>query len=229
MLRLILFDIDGTLLWSNGAGGLAMHRALVDVYGGSGVLATMSLAGMTDRSIIHTALTDAGFSPHEVHAAWESFAAALARHMLSTVQERPVQPCPGVLRLLDTLAARDDVVLGLETGNLATTASIKLRAAGIDPDLFRVGGFGSDDGDRNRLPSIAARRAETLFGRKFRGTSVVVVGDTPADVDCGKAVGARTVAVSTGIPTADELLQADPDVLLPDFCDLEASMAALLG
>jgi phosphoglycolate phosphatase len=229
MLRLILFDIDGTLLWSNGAGGLAMHRALVEVYGGSGVLANMSLAGMTDRSIIHTALTDAGYSPHEVHGAWEPFAAALARHMLITVQERLVQPCPGVLRLLDGLAARDDVVLGLETGNLASTASIKLRAAGIDPDLFRVGGFGSDDGDRNRLPTIAAQRAESLFGQGFRGKSIVVVGDTPADVACGKAVGARTVAVSTGIPTRHELLRSDPDVLLTDFCDLEASIVAILG
>ena len=195
MFRLILFDIDGTLIWSNGAGGLAMHRALVEVYGGSGILANMSLAGMTDRSIIHTALTGAGFSAQEVQVRWESFSDALARHMLRTVQERPVQPCPGVLRLLDALAARDDVALGLETGNLASTASIKLRAAGIDPELFRVGGFGSDDGDRNRLPTIAAQRAESLFGQGFRGQSIVVVGDTPADVACGKAVGARTVAV----------------------------------
>jgi phosphoglycolate phosphatase len=229
MLRLILFDIDGTLLWSNGAGGLAMHRALVEVYGGSGILANMSLAGMTDRSIIHTALTESGFSPQEVQVRWGSFSDALTRHMLCTVQERPVQPCPGVLCLLDTLAARDDVVLGLETGNLASTASIKLQAAGIDPHLFRVGGFGSDDGDRNRLPSIAAQRAESLFGQRFRGQCIVVVGDTPADVACGKAVGARTVAVATGIPTSAELMKSNPDVLLPHFADLDVAVAALLG
>jgi phosphoglycolate phosphatase len=229
MLKLILFDIDGTLLWSNGAGGLAMQRALEEVYGGAGILERMSLAGMTDRSITHMALSGAGFSPQDIQAGWELFSDALACHMVHTVQERPVRPCPGVLPLLDALAARSDVLLGLETGNLVSTASIKLRAAGINPDLFRVGGFGSDDGDRNQLPSIAARRAESLFGLSFQGQSIVVVGDTPADVACGKAVGARTVAVATGIPTAAELLESNPDVLLPDFTDLEVAVAALLG
>ena len=229
MLKLILFDIDGTLLWCNGAGALAMHRALVDVYGSSGNLAHMPLAGMTDRSIIHQALVGAGFSPHDVQAGWEQFSDALAQHMAVTVKERPVQSCPGVPLLLAALAARDDVLLGLETGNLACTAPIKLKAAGIEPDLFRVGGFGSDDGDRNRLPAIAARRAQARFGQSFRGKSVVVVGDTPADVACGKAVGARTIAVATGTPSADVLLEATPDVLLPDLVDLGTAMAAILG
>ena len=228
-MRLILFDIDGTLLWSNGAGGLAMQRALTEVYGSSGILSQMSLAGMTDRSIVDAALSGAEFSAHDIRAGWDRFSDALAHHMARTVKERQVHPCPGVLSLLDTLGARDDVVLGLETGNLVTTARIKLRAAGINPDVFRVGGFGSDDGDRNNLPSIAAHRAESLMGQRFQGRSIVVVGDTPADVACGKAVGARTVAVSTGIPTYSELLQSSPDVLLRDLADLEAAVAALFG
>jgi len=228
MTKLVLFDIDGTLLLPNGAGSLAMQRALTEIYGTPGVLDQVSMAGMTDRSIIHQALTGAGFSPDEIQARWKPFTAALARHMALTVVERQVSLCPGVPALLDALAARDNVMLGLVTGNMENTAPIKLRAAGINPDLFRVGGYGSDDGDRNRLPAIAARRAEALTGRRFPGHSLVVVGDTPADVACGKSVGARTVAVATGVLPIEVLRAADPDHLLPDFSDFKQATKAIL-
>jgi phosphoglycolate phosphatase len=229
MSKLILFDIDGTLLWPNGAGTLAMRRALTEVYGSPGTLDQIYMAGMTDRAIIHQALTGRGFSPDEIETHWERFAQALARHMAATVIECQVRSCPGVPALLHTLAGRDDVLLGLVTGNMANTAPVKLRAAGIAPGLFRVGGYGSDDGDRNRLPAIAAQRAEALTGHSFQGTAIVVVGDTPADVACGKAVGARTVAVATGVPAIDELMAAHPDVLLPDLSNLGSAVGAILS
>jgi phosphoglycolate phosphatase len=228
MKTLILFDIDGTLLWPNGAGSLAMKRALTEIYGTSGALDQVSMAGNTDRGIIHQALTGDGFAPEDIQAHWEPFTQALARHMTVTVFERQVNACPGVPALLDTLVARDDVLLGLVTGNMERTAPIKLRAAGIDPGLFRVGGYGSDDGDRNRLPAIAARRAEALVGQRFPGRSIVVVGDTPADVACGKRVGARTVAVATGVLTLEALQTTDPDHLLLNFSDLKETMKAIL-
>jgi phosphoglycolate phosphatase-like HAD superfamily hydrolase len=228
MKKLILFDIDGTLLWPNGAGSLAMKRALTEVYGTPGALDQVSMAGMTDRGIIHQALTGDGFAPEDIQAHWEPFTQALARHMMVTVLERPVSVCPGVPALLDALAACDDVLLGLVTGNMENTAPIKLRAVGISPDLFRVGGYGSDDGDRNRLPAIAARRAEALTGQRFPGRAIVVIGDTPADVACGKSVGARTVAVATGVLPSEALQAADPDHLLPGFSDLNATMKAIL-
>jgi phosphoglycolate phosphatase len=228
MRKLILFDIDGTLLWPNGAGSLAMKRALTEIYGTPGALDQVSMAGMTDRGIIHQALTGAGLSPGEIQARWEPFTHALARHMAVTVVERRVSLCPGVPALLDALAARDDVLLGLVTGNMENTAPIKLRAAGLNPDLFRVGGYGSDDGDRNRLPAIAARRAEALSGRRFPGHALVVVGDTPADVACGRSVGARTVAVATGVLPIEVLQAADPDQLLLDFSDFEQAIKAIL-
>jgi phosphoglycolate phosphatase-like HAD superfamily hydrolase len=229
MLNLVLFDIDGTLLWPNGAGALAMHRALGEVYGMSGMLGQFSMAGMTDRAIIHRALTGGGLSPGKVQSRWKRFSLALARHMVVTVVERELRLCPGVLALLDTLSARDDVLLGLVTGNLENTAPIKLRAAGIDSGLFRVGGYGSDDADRNKLPAIAARRAEALTGQPFVGPRIVVVGDTPADVACGKAVGARTVAVATGEPSREALQAAAPDALLSDLSDLESALRAILA
>jgi phosphoglycolate phosphatase-like HAD superfamily hydrolase len=228
MTKLILFDIDGTLLWPNGAGSLAMERALTEVYGTSGALDQIYMAGMTDRSIIHQALTGAGHSPEEIQTRWTAFTQAMARHMNATVKERPIQLCPGVLDLLDVLAARSDVLLGLETGNLENTAPIKLQAVGIEPSLFRVGGYGSDHDDRNQLPAIAARRAEALTGQRFQGRDIVVVGDTPADVACGRAVSAWTVAVATGSPSIEALQATEPDQLIPDFSDLESALRALL-
>jgi phosphoglycolate phosphatase len=229
MCKLILFDIDGTLLRPNGAGSLAMKRALIETYGTSGILEQIYIAGMTDRAIIHQALAEGGFSPDEIQARWAPFTYALARHMAVTVVERQVSLCPGVLDLLNTLATRDDVLLGLVTGNLENTAPIKLDAVGIAPKLFRVGGYGSDDADRNKLPAIAAQRAEALTGRRFRGRDIVVVGDTPADVDCGRAVGAWTVAVATGHPPTEALEAAKPDRLLSDLSDLDAALTAILA
>lgn len=229
MSKLILFDIDGTLLWPNGAGSLAMERALAEIYGTSGVLDQIYMAGMTDLSIIHQALAGDRFSSDEIQAQWEPFIRAMARHMAVTVVECQVQPCTGVPALLDALTARGDVLLGLVTGNLENTAPIKLEAAGINPGLFRVGGYGSDDADRNKLAAIAAQRAEALTGRRFRGRDIVVVGDTPADIACGRAVGAWTVAVSTGRPLIEALREAGPDRLLRDFSDLDSALTAILA
>jgi phosphoglycolate phosphatase len=228
MPRLILFDIDGTLLWPNGAGSLAMKRALMEVYGTIGVLDQIYMAGMTDLSIIHQALTGDGFSPDQIQAHWTPFTLALARHMAVTVHECGVSLCPGVPELLGALATRDELLLGLVTGNMENTAPIKLNAVGIAPDLFRVGGYGSDDANRNRLPAIAAQRAEELTGQHFKGRDIVVVGDTPADIACGRAVGAWTVAVATGGPPIEALQAAKPDRLLPDFTDPEATLNAIL-
>jgi len=228
MSKLVLFDIDGTLLWPKGAGALAMERALIEVYGTFGVLHQVSMVGATDRSIVHQALTGDGLSFGEIQARWEPFTLALERHMATAVLERELTPCPGVPALLDALVARDDVLLGLVTGNLETTAPIKLRAVGIDAALFRVGGFGSDHGDRTKLPAIAARRARALTGQRFQGQSIIVIGDTPADVASGRAVGARTVAVATGLSPIEALQAAHPDELLPDFSDLDDTLAAII-
>jgi phosphoglycolate phosphatase-like HAD superfamily hydrolase len=227
MPKLILFDIDGTLLWSNGAGALALRRAMVEVYGTAGALEQIYLAGMTDRAIVQQALDD--HNPQEIQAGWENFSLALARHMTQAVTERQVRACPGVLDLLSALHARQNVLLGLATGNLEITAPIKLRAAGIEPGPFRVGGYGSDDADRNKLPAIAAQRAEALTGARFAGHDIVIVGDTPADIACGKAVGARTVAVATGFPPPRVLQAAAPDALLPDLANLATALQTILA
>ncbi len=227
-MKLVLFDIDGTLLWPNGAGALALRRALTQVYGTAGALEQIYLPGMTDRSIIQQALSAEGISLFDIERQWAVLTQTIADHMKATVVECGVAVCPGVPALLDAMSTRPDILLGLVTGNLENTAPIKLQAAGIDPTLFRVGGYGSDHSDRNQLPLIAARRAEALTGRPFEGRDIVVVGDTPADIACARAVGGRAVAVATGTPSAAILQAAQPDVLLSDLSDLERALAAIL-
>ena len=233
--RLILFDVDGTLIWPGGAGREAVKRALREVYGVTGDVDRFPMAGKTDPLIVRGILRAAGLEEGRIEAGWSRFCQALPRHLAQTVREFSVTPLPGVLPLLTALSARREVVLGLLTGNLEETAPIKLRAAGIDPALFRVGAYGSDGADRRELARIALARARALLGREAGGEggrrllSVVVVGDTPADVEAGKAIGARTVAVSTGRPSPEELQAAGPDHLFPDLSDLPAVLAVLLG
>ena len=205
-----------------------MERALTETYGTFGTLRQFSTAGMTDRSIVYQALSGTGLSADDIAAHWELFAQALALHMAVTVRECHARICPGVSALLAALSRRTDVLLGLVTGNLENTAPIKLRAVGIEPGLFLVGGFGSDDTDRNRLPAIAASRAEMLTGRRFAGGAIVVVGDTAADVASGRAVGARIVAVATGVLPVEALQAARPDALLMDLSDLNKALTAIL-
>jgi phosphoglycolate phosphatase-like HAD superfamily hydrolase len=136
---------------------------------------------------------------------------------------------PGIGALLDALEPRPDVVLGLLTGNLAAGARAKLSAAGIDPDRFRVGAFGSDHERRNELPCVAQRRAREQLGVDVDALDIVVIGDTPADVDCGRAVGARTIAVATGGYSVDELRVHGASATFGDLSDTDAVVRAIVA
>jgi phosphoglycolate phosphatase-like HAD superfamily hydrolase len=120
------------------------------------------------------------------------------------------------------------VVLGLLTGNLERGAALKLRAGGLDPDRFLLGAYGSDSAYRPDLPAIAARRAEPHFGRVPEGDDVVIIGDTPADIACGRGICARAVAVATGSYSVDELASHAPHAVFPDLASTDHVLAALL-
>ena len=135
---------------------------------------------------------------------------------------------PGVDATHRRLAETADVLLGLLTGNIEEGARIKLGPTGLWPH-FPVGAFGSDDLDRRRLPSLAARRAHALAGYPFRPDEVVVIGDTPLDIDCARAFGAVAVAVATGRHTRTQLMDHEPDLLFDDFSDVDRVAAALLS
>lgn len=226
-MRLLLFDIDGTLV-SGGPAKSAFGDALSTVFGTPGPISNHDFAGKTDPQIARELLEAAGVPGRVIDAGlpqlWRCYLAELAR----LVPSRPPQPLPGVRRLVQALAARDDVALGLVTGNLEGGARLKLASVGLW-EHFPVGAFGSDHAARSRLPDVACRRASAHWGRPFEGADAVVIGDTPRDVACGKAVGATTVAVATGRFAMDRLRAAGPDRLLPGFGDVDRAVAALTG
>jgi phosphoglycolate phosphatase-like HAD superfamily hydrolase len=226
--RLLLFDVDGTLLLARGAGRRALARALADVFGTAGELDAYDLRGKTDLEVVHDVMMGAGVPPPAIAAGMRRCFETYARRLREEIGDgRGVQVLPGVPALLDRLR-QAGAVLALVTGNTEDGARIKLGPTGLLP-LFRTGAYGSDDRDRRRLPGLAADRARALAGRPFAGREVVVVGDTPHDIDCARAFGAVAVAVATGQVSRGELAAAAPDLLFDDFADFERIAAQLLA
>jgi phosphoglycolate phosphatase len=184
MRRLVLFDIDGTILTDRGASRSAFAEALSAVFGYDGDLARYDFSGRTDPQIAHMVLRDAGHSPEAIESAlsqlWEIYLAGLARN---ATPER-VQVMPGIRELLAELESHEEVVLALLTGNIEPGARLKLGGAGLNA-YFPFGAFGSDSADRTELPPIAMQRASEHLGRDFRGADVVIIGDSIYDVRCG--------------------------------------------
>ncbi|HVH09082.1 MAG TPA: HAD family hydrolase [Gemmatimonadales bacterium] len=233
-MKLVLFDIDGTLLMTDGAGRRAIARALVDEVGTPGPIEHYRLDGKTDPQIVRELLALAGHPA----AADDARIAAVCNRYVDHLREELAQPTqrtrllPGIRELLDALAPREaagQALVGLLTGNLAAGAALKLHSAGLDPGRFRVGAYGSDSARRAELPAVAAERAAALTGRRFTGSDVIVVGDTPADVACGAPIGAHTVAVATGSYDTAALEAAGATHVFPTLGDTAAVLAAILS
>jgi len=224
---LILFDIDGTLVTGGPAKG-AFQLALETVYGTTGPIESWEFSGKTDPQIARELLRAAGLEDARIDEGlpglWATYLVELERRMPG----EPTRSLPGVHPLLDTLEAEGDWGLGLLTGNVAHGAELKLGPVGL-AGRFTVGAFGSDHEVRNELPAIAMTRAQDLWGVCFEPDRVVVVGDTPRDVECGRAHGTRTVAVATGRYEAAELEGAGADVVLEDLTDTPAVVRAFRG
>ncbi|HEX2094263.1 MAG TPA: HAD hydrolase-like protein [Longimicrobiaceae bacterium] len=228
MRRLVLFDIDGTLLHSGGAGARALRDALVEVFGTAGPVDRYSMAGRTDPQIARELLRAAGLDAARIDAGLPALWRAYVRNLEREVRESDVRVLPGVLPLLERVeAAGNGTVLGLLTGNVVEGARLKLESAGIGFGRFRVGAYGSDHADRPELPAVAVARAEALTGYRFREKEVVIIGDTPFDIACGEHLGVRTVAVATGHYSADDLAKCGPDHLFDDLTETERVWEAI--
>jgi phosphoglycolate phosphatase-like HAD superfamily hydrolase len=214
--ELILFDIDGTLLWPRGAGRACSREAMLEVFGTCGRIDSHDFGGKTDWFTLTELLREEGFNADDVARAIPAYEQAMERHMQRIIGDYPVEACPGSVELVQTLRQRG-IGLGLVTGNVSTTAPIKLRAAGFDPAWFPVGAYGSESADRNHLPAIALERAIRHFSRSIEPAQVMVIGDTVADIECARALGAAAVAVLTGFCPQEELEAARPDYLLKDL------------
>jgi len=233
-MKLVLFDIDGTLLWTDGAGRRAIERALVDEAGTAGPIATYRFDGKTDPQIVRELLSLAGHA----RAVDERLIEAVCRRYVDHLRVELARPTQAT-RLMDGVAdllaalegagARARALVGLLTGNIAPGAAMKLRSAGLDPARFRVGAYGSDSARRADLPPVAAARAAALTGTRFSGSDVVIVGDTPDDVACSRPFAARAIAVATGSYDVAALRAAGADYVFPSLADTAAVLDTILA
>jgi len=228
--KLVLFDIDGTILITAGAGRRAIMEALASEVENVAAFEGIRMDGKTDPQIVAEMLAAAGQpEPREsprIQSLCARYVGLLARELERPTTRTTVMP--GVRPLLDRLEAEPGVVLGLLTGNLAEGAALKLRSGGIAPERFRVGAYGSDAAHRPDLPQIAARRAAALFGRVPSGAEVVIIGDTPADVACGAGIDARALGVATGAYSVAELEACGAHAVFQDLRGTDAVLEAIL-
>jgi len=223
---LVLFDIDGTLLHGGPARG-AFETAMVEVFGTAGPIDTWEFSGKTDPQIARELLTEAGLEEERIDAGLPLLWSRYLSEMEARLPAQPTRTLPGVAELLRALERSGDVGLGLVTGNLLGGAQLKLASVGLE-SRFPVGAFGSDREIRNELPGIAVGRARDHWRRDFSPGEVVVVGDTPRDVDCGRFFGTRTVAVATGKFDIESLRATGADAVLEDFGSTDLAVEAIL-
>ena len=230
MRRLVLFDIDGTLLSAGGSGKRAFRDALVEVFGTPGPIDGYSFAGRTDPQIARELLAADGVEPGRIDAGMDALWEAYLPRFEREIAAAEVRVLPGVRALVERVeAAGNGVMLGLLTGNVREGARLKLERAGLGFRRFRVGAYGSDHADRPELPAVAVARARELTGHVYRGKEIVIVGDTPFDVACGEHLGVRTIAVATGGHAEDELAACAPDHLFADLADTDRVWEAIAG
>jgi phosphoglycolate phosphatase-like HAD superfamily hydrolase len=229
MNKLILWDIDGTLLYSGGVAGEAMRASMQRVYGSASTEARHSYAGKTDRQIILETFAERNHD--ELFSTLDHFTATYIEELTGR-RDAFLTRCrvlDGAAAALEYLATAD-VIQSVLTGNLQPIARIKLDLMGLTRFLdLDAGAYGSDHYRRTDLVPIAAARAALRYGGTFAGTDVVVIGDTPHDIDCGQAAGARTIAVATGPFSTAALRAHGADVVLENLADTDAVIAAILG
>lgn len=222
--RLILFDIDGTLITSGGAGESALIEAMQSRFGIDENFEGIHLAGATDGAIAKNLLEKNGLpsSPENVASLLDGY----LHHLAERIGKHDGTVLPGILPLLEALRERPDAVLALLTGNVRRGAEIKLSHYRVW-EFFEFGAFADDHHDRNQLGHFARQRAKEHHGEDFPPERIFVLGDTPRDIECGRAIGAKTVAIATGQYSANALAEHRPDFLFPNLADTQAVIAAL--
>lgn len=227
--RLVLFDIDGTILWGGPLWKDCFLGAIAHYFPGLD-FPRVSFGGKTDVQIAREMMAAMGFDEAKIdeymHRVVELYVQRAADAAADRAHE--VKVLPGVHELLSELANHPDVLLGLLTGNVRRGAHAKLSCVGLH-DFFKVGVYGDDHWDRYQLPQLAVRRVKERFGHEFSGKQIVVIGDTIHDVNCGKSIGVRSIAVGTGRNVdTEELLAQNPDYYFKDLSDTFEVLQAIL-
>lgn len=226
--RLLLFDIDGTLLWPGAVPKECMARAMEEVFGSRGEVAKYSFAGKTDLRIVTDIMTQAGYPASQVQSRMGDVLARYISLLNDSLRPEGMILYRGTRPLLESLRTKPGVILGLVTGNVETGARIKLGRFGLN-ESFETGAFGNDSIDRDDLPGIARRRAQEYYQLDIPAAQVVVIGDSVYDVRSARVAGARAVAVATGRTSRQALAAEHPDCLLDNIDCTEDTVAALLG
>lgn len=219
----LFFDIDGTLINTGGSGMESLRLAFTEVFD-CPPPNDIPTGGRTDRGIARDLFHGRGIRDSEEN--WTRFHAAYLRHLPKQLPLRPGCVLPGVVPLLEGLAARRDVALGLLTGNVAEAARLKLKHFGLD-HYFAFGGYGERSYERNAVAEDALAAAHRVLNTVVLAERVWVIGDTIMDVRCARHIGAHALAVATGIHDRAELARAAPDVLLDDLCQAEELLQRL--
>lgn len=226
MHRLILFDIDGTLISTRGIAKETFAEVLEEVYGMPTIARAHDFAGKTDLQIVYEVMTLSGLEESEVEPKLQVAFALIFERMRPRLTRETVHVHPGVVDLLEALRADEECLLGLLTGNMETGAKLKLRPVGLDR-FFPLGAYGSDARKRSDLPAIAVERARRETGRRFRGKEIVIIGDTPHDISCGAHLNVKSIAVATGGADHETLASCHPDALFHSLSETELVLNAI--
>lgn len=221
MVRLVLFDIDGTLIRTGGAGVRAFQKVFETEFGATDGFAQLKFAGRTDLSLVREF-----FDFHHIPASPDNFRRFFDRYVFwldHILRESQTSLCPGVGEFIGELRALPQPpLLGLLTGNIRLGAEIKLRHLKLW-NAFETGAFADDHEERDQIAAIARERGSRMLGQELAGHEVLVVGDTPLDIRCARAIGARVLAVATGGAPLDELRRHNPDWAAKDLTETAAS------
>src|SRR5215470_560262 len=232
MMRILLWDIDGTLIRSAKLGGYKEYTipVLEEIFGTAGRLADMQVSGMTDLQIVFEALSDAGVSQEEILARAELLVSRLTEEARRVTSNgvKFFELLPGVRETLQALADHPRYESALVTGNIKPMAQLKMELVGLDHFFTLPGAFGEESHNRRDLPARAAERIRSYLQLDLAPEQFIVIGDTPNDIDCARHFGARAVAVGTGrFYSREDIMACEPDVLLPDLTDTQLVLETL--
>ncbi|HKG98299.1 MAG TPA: HAD hydrolase-like protein [Pyrinomonadaceae bacterium] len=231
-MRILLWDIDGTLIRSVKTGGYKDYSipVLEEIFGTAGRLADMKVSGMTDLQIVFEALSDEGFTHEDILVRAGVLASRLTEEARKVTANgtRFFEVLPGVRETLEALADHPRYQSALVTGNVQSMAHLKMELVGLDKFFTLPGAFGDESHNRRDLPARAAERIRKHLQLDLAPEEFIVIGDTPNDIDCARHFGARAVAVGTGrFYSSEEILACKPDALLPDLADVEMVLRTL--
>src|SRR5215218_6127316 len=231
-MRILLWDIDGTLIHSLKSGGYKEYTipVLEEVFGTAGRLADMHVSGMTDLQIVFEALNDAGVTQEEILARAEVLVSRLTEEARRVTGNgvKFFELLPGVRETLEALAAHPRYESALVTGNIKPMAELKMELVGLAHFFTLPGAFGDESHNRRDLPARAAERIRKHLQMDLAPQQFIVIGDTPNDIDCAQHFGARAVAVGTGrFYSREEIVACEPDALLPDLTDVDLVLRTL--